>query len=529
MSQSSQAGRDFERARLSRRSLLACSAAFAATTSVGLVPTTAFGQEPSRGGSARFGMSDGSQNDSLDPAGWPTTFTEAAFSGSLCNNLTEILPDGTIVGDLAENFESSDGAKKWLFKIRKGVTFHDGKILTPRDVIETFRYHTSEKSTSGAKPILSQVTDIAQDGEDNVVFTLDSGSADFPYLVADFHLSIMQAKSEGGIDWQKGVGTGAFRLENFDPGASCKMTRNPNYHKNNKPYLDEVEFVCLLDPTARTNALLTGEIDYMIDLDAKSIPLVERNPDLEVQRVPSLRHWAFDMDTSVAPFNNPDVRLALKYAIDREDILRKAFFGEGKTGNDSPVAAGMPFYKDPAPRFNYDIGKAKALLAKAGLTSLDVNLSVADSAFPGCIDAAVLYKEHAAKAGININIIREADDGYYDNIWLKKPFCGVDWYGRPTCDWLFSTVLATDAPWNDTHWKNQRFNELLVAARAETDQSRRATQYGDMQQIIHDDGGMLVLAFVNWDYGLSKKLKHGDIGGTFPCDNFRMAERWWRA
>ncbi|MEO9338362.1 ABC transporter substrate-binding protein [Mesorhizobium sp. SB112] len=520
----------FQKGQISRREFLGRSTALlaAAGFSNSAISNLAFAaDEPKKGGFARFGMSDASQNDTLDPGTWPASFAQAAFNGSLCNNLTEIAADGTIIGDLAESFEPSDDAKKWVFKLRNGVTFHDGKSLTVEDVQESFRFHMGESSTSGAKAILSQVASIDKDGENNVVFTLNSGSADFPYLVADYHLSIMQAKEGGGIDWQKGVGTGSFKLEDFEPGSSIKMTRNPNYHKDNKPYLDEFEFIAITDPTARTNAFVTGEIDFMNDLEVKNMPLVQRNSELVIERVPSLRHFTFDMDTSVAPFDNLDVRLALKYAIDREDILRKVFLGEGKVGNDTPVASAMPFYKDPTPQYAYDIEKAKEHLKKAGLTSVDVDLSVSEAAFPGCIDAAVLYKEQAAKAGININIVREADDGYWENVWLKKPFSGVDWYGRATCDWLFSTVLAADAPWNSTHWKNPRFNELLIEARAETDQDKRAAQYAEMQQIVHDDGGMLTLAFVNWNYGMSKKIGHGTIGGIFPCDNLRMTERWW--
>ena len=165
----------------------------------------------------------------------------------------------------------------------------------------------------------------------------------------------------------------------------------------------------------------------------------------------------------------------------------------------------MPFFKDPTPQFDYNIEKAKEHLAKAGLKTLDVDLSVSEAAFPGATESAVLYKEHAAKAGININIIREADDGYWENVWLKKPFNGCDWYGRATCDWLFSTAYAADASWNNTHWNNPRFNELLVAARSETDNDKRAAQYGEMQQLLHDDGGVITVAFAYtlWAWGLT--------------------------
>jgi peptide/nickel transport system substrate-binding protein len=516
---------------ISRREFLGRAAALAAAAGVGssFMPSLLHAQEPKQGGYARFGMSDASQQDTLDPGTWPASFAQAAFNGSLCNNLTEIAANGEIIGDLAESFEPADGARKWIFKIRDGITFHDGKSLTVKDIQESFHHHMGDASSSGAKSLLSQVETIEADGPNTVVFNLKSGTADFPYLVADYHLSIMPAKEGGGIDWQRGVGTGSFILENFEPGIAVKMKRNPNYHKDNKPHFDEVEFVAIMDATARLNAFITGEVEFIGDLDVNNIALIERNSDLAVGRIPSLRHFTFDMDTSTAPFDNPDVRMALKYALDRDDVIRKVFRGEAIKGNDTPVASEMPFYFDPQPRHDYDIDKAKAHLAKAGLSSLDIDLSVSEAAFPGAIAAAVLYKEHAAKAGININVVREADDGYWENVWLKKPFNGCDWYGRATCDWLFSTAYAADASWNNTHWKNPRFNELLVAARSETDQEQRASQYREMQQIIHDDGGVITVAFVNWIVGISKKIGHGEIGGIFPCDNLRMTERWWMA
>ncbi|MGV3552965.1 ABC transporter substrate-binding protein [Rhizobium sp.] len=516
---------------ISRREFLGRTLALSAATAMGgLMPSLALAQEePKKGGYARFGMSDASQQDTANPATWPASFTETVFNGSMCNNLTEILPDGKITGDLAESFEPSDNAKKWAFKLRKGLTFHDGKSVTTEDVVQSFLYHMTPDSTSGARSVLAQVESIKADGPDTVVFELKSGSADFPFITADYHLSIMQAKEGGGIAWEKMIGTGAFIMENFEPGVAAKMKRNPNYHKNNKPYFDEVEFIGINDWTARFNALQTGEVDMVQDVDLRNISMIERNANLKLARVPALRHWTFDMDTSVAPYNDPNVRMALKYAMDRDEIMKKVFLGEGSKGNDNPVATIVPFFSDPTPVHAYDIDKAKDYLKKAGLETVTVNLSCAEGAFPGAMEAAALYKEQAAKAGIVVNIVREAEDGYWDNVWLKKPFNASDWYGRPTCDWVLSVGYAADAAYNNTHWKNDRFNELLVAARAETDQAKRAAQYAEMQQIVHDDGGVITVAFANYTYALSKKIGTAEIGGALPSDNLRMAERWWMA
>jgi peptide/nickel transport system substrate-binding protein len=117
-------------------------------------------------------------------------------------------------------------------------------------------------------------------------------------------------------------------------------------------------------------------------------------------------------------------------------------------------------------------------MKKAGMLDHTFNLHAADAAFAGAVDAAVLMKEQAKKAGININVVREPDDGYWSNVWMKKEWCMCYWGGRPIEDMMFSVAYSDGAPWNDTHWKNDRFNELLVSARAEldTDKRRRCTR-----------------------------------------------------
>ena len=115
---------------------------------------------------------------------------------------------------------------------------------------------------------------------------LADGSADLPYLLTDYHLSVFPANASGdGIDWASGVGTGAFTLDSFEPGIAVRMERNPNYHKNNKPYFDGFELINIPDATARLNALLTGEVHMIGDIDVRNEPLVARNKNLRIERV----------------------------------------------------------------------------------------------------------------------------------------------------------------------------------------------------------------------------------------------------
>lgn len=520
-----------KRNRISRREFLGRATALGVTAAMAstMLSRAGVAATPKRGGHARIGLAQGATSDSLDPANWPDTGTQVPLWGSGANSLTEVDAHGNVIGDLAESFEPSDGAKTWVFKLRKGLTFHNGRTVKSTDVVASFRHHMGKDSKSAVKTVLSSIADIKSDGPDTVVFTLTEGSADFPYLTSDYHIPILQANEDGSADWQSGIYTGAFILEKFDPGVRTDMKRNPHYHKDGKPYFDSVQFLNITDLAARTSALRTGEVDYIARPDLKTLRLLQRDESLEIAEVTGYAHYVLPMNVTIPPFDDVNIRLALKYAIDREEAVKKIFFGHATAANDNPIAPSIKFAIDPEPKHSYDVDKAKFYLKKAGQSSLKVDLSAADAAFDGAVDLAVLYKEQAAKAGIDINVVREPNDGYWDNVWLKKPWCASYWSGRPTIDWMFSTAYAGGAAWNETFWNNARFNELLLAARAETDQKKRAEMYAEQQQLVHNDGGEIVLVFNNLVDAHSKKLAHNEIAPNWEVDGLRLAERWWFA
>jgi peptide/nickel transport system substrate-binding protein len=239
------------------------------------------------------------------------------------------------------------------------------------------------------------------------------------------------------------------------------------------------------------------------------------------------QHFTFAMDTRAAPFNDNNVRLALKYAINRQELVDKVLNGYGALGNDQPVGPSDRFFAD-LPQRAYDPDKARFHLKEAGLDSLQVPLSAADAAFPGAVDAAVLYSEQAAAAGITIDVVREPNDGYWANVWMAKPFVAVYWSGRPTPDWMFSTAYAAGVAWNDTFWENERFNVLLAEARSELDDARRAEMYSEMQLIVRDEGGVVIPMFASYVMGLSDTIGHPAlVGANWTLDGFRAVERWW--
>lgn len=162
--------------------------------------------------------------------------------GNSSNSLTEIDAAGNAVPDLAESFEPSDGAKRWAFKLRKGATFDSGKTVTAQDVA-SFLHHRGENSKSAAKSLLAPVLDIKADGQETVVFTLEGGNADFPYIASDYHIPIMPAKDDGSVDWESGIRTGPYAGK-FEAGVSCFLNKNPNYFKSDRGWFDRCRDLC---------------------------------------------------------------------------------------------------------------------------------------------------------------------------------------------------------------------------------------------------------------------------------------------
>lgn len=513
--------------RLSRRGFMegALATGIGVTAASTLWSTKVSAQTPKKGGTFRVGVHDGNTADSLDPGTTESVFMIQLNHASR-SYLTEITNTNELGPDIATDWSASDDASEWKFNLSKGVTFHGGKSMTSADVVDSLNHHRGEKTTSAAKALLADVTDISADGDHAITIKLKAGNADLPYLLSDYHLVILPSKGDGTVDWQSGDGTGPYKIVKHDPGIGTELTRHDGWHREGA-YFDEVRMLVLNDANARQTALITGDIDAITDVDLKTVSLLQRAPGIEIDDVPSGSHVTLPMFCDKAPFDNVDVRLALKYAINREEIVKKILFGYGSIGNDHPIAPSLPYYADIEQR-KYDPDKAKFHAKKSGVDKIKVSLSAADSVMSGAVDMCVLYSEHAKAAGIDIEVVREPNDGYWSNVWLVKPFIFVQWGARPTPDVMFSLAYKDDAAWNESHWQNKRFNELLLMAKSELDDTKRAAQYAEMQQLCRDDGGTIVPFFRNRTMARRSNVMHAEsIASNWELDGARGYHRWW--
>ncbi len=481
-----------------------------ATVASSMFAKAARAGEPKRGGKIKLGISGGESSNTLDPA---LVASEVPLNvlRHWGDTLVQVSPTGEVVPRLAESIESSADAKTWHFKIRKGVEFHNGQIMTADDVIKTIERHSDEKSTSGALGIVKGIESMKVDG-DVFSITLSTPNADMPYLMGDYHLVIQPG---GGIeDPTAGIGTGPYTVAVNEPGVRYRFEKWANDWDPDRGYADETEILVINDSTARTAALQSGQVHMINRVDPKVAKLLDRAPNLAVRNVSGRGHYVFIMRIQTAPFDNNHLRMALKLAINREEMVDKILRGYGGIGNDFPINAAYPLFDDTIPQRRYNVDEAAKHYKLSGHDGSPIILRTADGAFPGAVDAAALFQQSAQAAGIPLEIKREPNDGYWSEVWNKKPFCASYWGGRPVQDQMYSTAYLSTADWNDTQFKRPDFDALLLQARAELDSAKRKAIYSKMAYMVRDEGGLICPMFNDFIDAVSNK-----IGGYEPDPN----------
>lgn len=512
--------RQENRLMIGRRTLLAGAAGMGALT---LLPRDLAAQEtPKRGGVFRMGIGGGSTTDDFDIRKL-NDWVPVNQAYMVMNGLVEIDANNTAQPELFESWEAAPGAVDWTFKVRQGVTFHNGKTLTADDILYSLNLHRGD-SSSAARSVAAAFKEVVKLSDSEIRITLASGNADLPYVLSDYHFLVVP---DGFADWANPVGTGPFRVESVEPGVRARFLRNESYWKPGCAHVDAVEVVVINDIAARTNALMSGQVHAINSLDFKTVDLLGRNPNLNIVRSAGGQHFTFLMNCTRAPFTDVNIRLAIKHSIDREQLLKTALRGYGQLGNDHPIPVTDRFHNSELPQRAYDPDKARFHLKQAGLDSLAVTLQSSDAAFAGAVDAAAIYRTAAAAAGIDVAIQREPVDGYWDNVWMKAPFCMSYWGGRPTADQMLTIAYESTSAQNDSFWKNDRFDAMLTEARALLDDGKRREIYWELQAMIAEDGGVMIPMFGDYLDGVSKQVKGVTPHPMFNLMGARMAEKVW--
>jgi peptide/nickel transport system substrate-binding protein len=479
---------------------------------------------PVKGGHLIMGCNGGQTTDSLDPGLAASTVPQNVNWGwGECLVVTDP-DDGTAQPWLAESWEASADAKTWAFKIRSGVTFSNGKTVTAEDAAASLKRHSDENSQSGALGILQSIGQNFHADGDNLVFELETGNADLPYLLSDYHLIV---QPNGGFDDPlAAIGTGPYTMEVNEPGVRHVLTRRDDHWKSDWAYYDSYEVLVINDATARTSAMTGGKVHAINRVDPKTVHLLGRAPGISINNVSGRGHYVFINHIDTPPFDNIDLRLALKYAVDREQLVETILRGYGSVGNDFPINSAYALFPDEVPQREFDTDKAAFHYKKSGNDG-PIVLRTSDAAFGGAEDAAVLYQQTCKAAGIPLEVKREPSDGYWSNVWNVQPFCVSYWGGRPTQDQMYSVAYQSDAVWNDTRWKRPEFDKMLLEARAELDQTRRKEIYTSMALMMREEGGLILPMFNDFIDASTSKLEGVLTDPAGSMGNALMMNRTW--
>ncbi|SDR54472.1 peptide/nickel transport system substrate-binding protein [Rhizobiales bacterium GAS113] len=501
--------------------LVAAGMSLSAAGSILTASTRALAETPKKGGKLRVAGFASSTTDTLDPPKGSNS-TDYSRGTTFYNGLTVLDEHLAPQLDLAESIEN-EKATLWTIKLRKDVRFHDGKPLTSADVVHSLMRHKDPAVGSKARSLAEQMVEVKATGPNEVQIRLASPNADLPVVFGISHFLIVR---DGTTDFAVANGTGPYKCKEFQPGVRSIAVRNDEYFKPGKPYLDEIEYFGITDESARINALLSGDVQLAGGVNPRSAKQIQSTPGYELFETKAGGYTDLVVRLDTQPTGNPDFVMALKYLFDRQQIRSAVYRDFAVIGNDQPIDPSNRYYNADLPQRPYDPDKAKFHLQKSGIGATKLPITVSPAA-DNSVEMGQLLQQSGAKIGLNLDVKRVPADGYWSNYWMKQPIGFGNINPRPSADVLFTLFFKSDAAWNESAWKNEKFDQLLVAARSETDDAKRKQMYGDMQTLVHEGSGIGIPVFASILDGHSSKLKGLRPIPTGGLMGYNFAESVW--
>lgn len=493
------------------------------TTSTDVSTTGSTAGTPVRGGIISVGTQTATN---LDPH-FSNSISDIMLNHQIYDFLVFVDEANNVVPALATNWDSPD-AKVWSFELRSGVTFHNGQPLTADDVVYSFNRLRDQSVGAPTASLYSNIVDVKAVDPTHVEFDLAEANPEFPADAGDYHAAIL-CKSVADPKTEQ-VGSGPFMLESYKAEDRAVLKKNPNYWMEGAdgqplPYLDGVDFIFSPDQGAQVEALRGGQLQFVLGLSTELAQAVASDPSLQLLKNASNMHYVIHMRSDAGhPAAEEKVRQALKLATDSEAIIAAVRPDLAVVGNGTPVGPMyQDYYLDQAPE--YDVEKAKTLLAEAGYTDsnpLKITLYAQNALDVPAI--ATVWREQMAAAGVQVDIQTVPSDVYYgegDASWLKVDFGVTEWGTRATPVAYFKLAYVTDAEYNESHWSDAEFDEVVSQIEVETVPEKRIELYKQAQQILIERGPVIVPYVVEAAAGASADLQ----GVVFPSDMARTLFR----
>jgi peptide/nickel transport system substrate-binding protein len=401
---------------------------------------------------------------------------------------------------LALSWKPNTDGSVWTFKLRPGVTFHDGKQMTADDVVYTFKQLSDPKVASNALSAFTGV--LTPDGvkkvdSTTVEFHLESPNGNFPYLVSsDNYNAIIVPNGTDFAKWQKTfVGTGAFKLSSYTQGNGASFVANPNYW-GTKALLNGSSFKFYDAQQPMILALQGGDVDVIAQFVPAGATQLLSGSTYKIITLKSANHRELSMRNDQAPFNDAKVRQAVAYSLDRTGMVAALLGGKGTVANDYPFGPRFPSTDTTVPQRAQNINMAKQLLQQAGHSS--INATLFTEQYQEIPELAQAIQQNAKQAGININLKVETQTKYYgkatygNSDWLDGQMSLVDYGDRGVPNVYLVSPLTSKGPWNAAHFKNSQYDSLVKQYVAALDLQTQKTVAGKIQRLLLQETPLII-------------------------------------
>jgi len=415
----------------------------------------------------------------LDPTSAAAGAIDSVLYSNVFEGLTRFMGDGSVVPGLAESWEISDDGLTYTFKLRSGVTFHDGTTMDAEDVKFSLDRINAEDSANAQKALYSAISSVTVIDPTTVEVKLSEPNGNMLFNLAWGDAVIVAPESIENIK-QQPIGTGAFKFDSWSQGDKIEISRNPDYW-GTPAVLSKATFKFISDPTAAFAAMMAEDVDVFSGFPApENLPQFEADPRFQVLIGSTEGETILSTNNKMPPFDNVKVRAAVAHAIDRQAIIDGAMFGYG-TPIGTHFAPHNPAYVDHTGMSNYDPERAKALLAEAGFPDgFETTLHLPPPSYArrgGEIIAAQL-----AAVGIKAEISNVEWAQWLETVFKGKNFgltivshtepMDIGIYANP--DYYFQ-------------YDNPAFQELMTKLNSTTDPDMRTAMLGEAQTIISND------------------------------------------
>jgi peptide/nickel transport system substrate-binding protein len=446
--------------------------------------------QPMYGGKLRWAMT-------REPAGAFDPHLAVGSTGWYNHWVYESLVDvdadyANLIPRLAESWEPEEGGQVWVFHLRQGVKFHHGREFNADDVLFNFERMLDPDFGSSALVILKPIQDVEKVDDYTVRFALEAANADFPLLLTAWQARMVPSDLTDEQIEREPRGTGPFRIDQYAHADRIPFYRNEEYWMEGRPYLDQVEFVYIPEPTTLANALRAGEVEVYHEMPSQIIEELQDEPGIVITpSVPVDLHEIY-MRLDMEPFNDDRVRRAFKLIGDRVAMTEIAWPNvAAQPDDDNPVVPTSSFRIDTN-IWQQDLEEARRLISEAGYEDgLEVTLWAIND-IPGILDFSLAFADWAKQAGVTVNLEGVKADPYYADQWMQVPFGTVGWSGRVSVDEQLRIAYQSEAAWNETRYQNPEFDRMLDEARAETDTEKRSQLYAELQRMLIEEGGQII-------------------------------------